>query len=95
MNSKTGKNSLIWQAKIVNGEVQPSGSEMLKKEVFAKMRKDDLCDCAQEDFNVNRPKQALLSHLIKSQSQKILRMNLKISWRRGQRTINKLKLCLT
>ena len=46
------KNSLIWQARILTGEVETSGSEIFKKEVLVKMGKDAVSDCAKGDFMI-------------------------------------------
>lgn len=35
-------------------EVDPAGSEMPKKEVLVKMRKDEIGDCAKEDFLIKK-----------------------------------------
>ena len=43
------KRNLILGAKELIGAIEPSGSEMLQKEVFLKMRNDDVSRCAQKD----------------------------------------------
>ena len=44
-----GKKALVWQAKHLIGKVEGSGSNMLRKDVIPKMRKDEISICAQND----------------------------------------------